>query len=162
MLLPGGVESVVPMGAEFLPGYRLKALELDHAVLDTGSGDLRLKIGAASAPTVVTAAQQGNKAAPSGAASSDGHETAQYRDSLQPVRNSGRISGFALADAAPPVLEKAGMRPGDILVSVNGQALDSEEKVLELSHEIAGSFTAEFEFLRNGRRMKGAAEINRR
>ena len=162
MLLPGGVESVVPVGAEFLPGYRLKALEFDHAVLSTGSGDLRLKIGLASGATAVSAAQLGNTDAPSGSASADSHETGQYRDSLEPVKNFGRISGFALAGAAPPVLQKAGMRPGDVLVSVNGQAMDNEEKVLELSQEIAGSFTAEFEFLRNGRRMKGSAEINKR
>ena len=163
MLLPGGAESVVPLGAEFLAGYRLKALGYDYAVLSTGAGDLRLKLGAASGATAVAAAEGDNPAAPRGGSSAAGSDTEQYRRGLQPIRNGSRTDGFAVRSvAALPVLQKAGLRDGDIMVAVNGQAMDSEEKLLELSQEIAGSFTAEFEFIRSGRRMKGTAEINGR
>ena len=67
-----------------------------------------------------------------------------------------------LPGARLPLLEQAGVRPGDVIVAVNGQAMMSEEKVLELSEEIATSYIAEFDYLRDGKRMKGKMEINKR
>jgi general secretion pathway protein C len=101
--------------------------------------------------------------ASSSVAASDGsvyHQTVDYRTGLQAVKSDGRISGFALKPkAALPRLEQAGLRPGDILLAVNGQALQSEEKVLELANEIASSRTAEFEFTRGGRKMTASLEV---
>ena len=69
-------------------------------------------------------------------------------------------SRFALAQLE--ILERAGLRAGDMIVAVNGQAFRSEEKVLELSDELASSYTAEIKFLRDGRRLKGKLEVNKR
>jgi general secretion pathway protein C len=86
-----------------------------------------------------------------------------FRTALAPRRSGGRVTGFTIRPGANiPILARAGMQPGDVLVAVNGQAFESEEKVLELASEIAGSYTADFEFERGGQRMRRSIEINKR
>jgi general secretion pathway protein C len=81
---------------------------------------------------------------------------------LQPVRSNGRIQGFAIKpNAVLPQLQQAGLQQGDMLVAVNERAFDSEEKVLELSNEIATSRTAGFEFIRNGKKMTASLVVKR-
>jgi general secretion pathway protein C len=91
---------------------------------------------------------------------SEYRETVDYRLGLQPVRSEGRINGFAIRpDAVLPQLQQAGLRPGDVILAVNGQAFQSEEKVLELSNEIATSRTSEFEFIRQGKMMRASLTV---
>jgi general secretion pathway protein C len=90
-------------------------------------------------------------------------DSADLRVGMAPRRNGGRIDGFAIkAGANLGPLLRAGLRPGDVLLAVNGQPFDSGEKLLELPREIAGSFTAEFEFERGGRRMRALLPVNPR
>ena len=82
---------------------------------------------------------------------------------LTPRKVGGRTTGFAIRPGANlPALQRAGLQPGDVLVAVNGQAFESEEKVMELAREIAGSYTADFEFERGVKRMKASTEVNKR
>ena len=52
-----------------------------------------------------------------------------------------------------PALERAGLRPGDLILSVNGSRFD-EERMLELAWEMANASRTEFEIERGGRRMR--------
>ena len=56
-----------------------------------------------------------------------------------------------------PALERAGLRPGDVIVGVNGSEFD-EERMLELAWQIANSGRTEFEVERGGRRIRLAIE----
>jgi membrane-associated protease RseP (regulator of RpoE activity) len=162
---PDGSQRVVRVGREFLPGMTLRGIGVNYAIASSGTGNIRMELNKPGA-TPVAAASSAAAAAPGAQAGSSrpgGQESLQYRLGLAPQKVNGRIQGFAIRpDARLPMLERAGLRPGDVLVSVNGQAVESEEKVLELPAEIAGAYTAEFEFIRGGRRMKATLEMNKR
>jgi membrane-associated protease RseP (regulator of RpoE activity) len=159
---PDGSQRVVRVGREFLPGMTLRGIGVNYAIAASGSGLLRMELNRTGAIAVVPASPA--VTAPSGLPPRPGpQEALQYRLGLAPQKVNGRIQGFTIRpDANLPMLERAGLRPGDVLVSVNGQAVESEEKVLELPQEIAGAYTAEFEFIRAGKRMKAAMEVNKR
>jgi general secretion pathway protein C len=90
-------------------------------------------------------------------------ETLEFRTGLAPRKENGRITGFAVRPGARlGVLQRAGLQPGDVIVAVNGQAFESEEKVLELSGELAGSYEAEIDYLRGGKPMKASIAVNAR
>lgn len=163
IIASNGGQRLVRLGREVIPGVTLKEVRQHHAVLSTSAGLFELAfLGSArsAAPIEAAAVATPTTAAPAPARRT---EVLQYRFGLAPRRTDGRITGFEVRTGAEmPLLQRAGLKPGDILIGVNGQTFDSEEKVMELAGEIAGSYTAEFEFLRNGRRMKASLPVNPR
>lgn len=155
LAMPGGQQRLVRIGREFLPGLTLKQIGIDHVVIGRAEGDLRLEMGKAGGGPVGPAAQSASaSSAPGGpAAINHARETMAYRLGMQPVRTNGRTKGYVIKGSDLPHLSRAGLRPGDILVSVNGSALD-EERLMDLSWEIANASSTEFEFVRSGRPMK--------
>lgn len=170
---PAGPQRLVRLGREVRPGLKLQEVGLDYAVIGSPGGAARLElrrfgIEGPDRPALPAAPANDRRfAAAAGAeAMSEGSHrdrTLQFRLGLAPVKAGGRTTGFSLRPGARlPVLEAAGLRAGDVIVAVNGQAFESEERVLDLSREIAGSYAAEFEFLRNGLRQKAIVEVNKR
>lgn len=160
ILFPSGQQRVVPVGRDVLPGLKVKQVGLTHAIIGSEAGDMRLDMGRATA----TAVAGGGASSPAHRApTTASRETMQYRDGLDPYKINGRVGGFSIRPGANiPTLQKAGLRAGDVLVAVNGQAFESEEKVTDLAQEIAGSYTAEFEFIRDGRKQKTSLVVNKR
>lgn len=138
-----GSQRLVPVGREALPGLALRRIEQSYAVFASSAGELRLGFDGASE---VSAA-----AAP--AATGPRDETLPYRLGLAPRRAGERVVGFALRPGASlPELERAGIRPGDTILRVNGSLFD-EERMLELPWQMANSSRIEFEVERGGRRV---------
>jgi general secretion pathway protein C len=157
--LGDGAQRVVRVGREIVPGIRLREVGLNHAIASAAGGDIRLELnkagGVALAPSAAAPAAA-PVAAPSAAPASQQRETMRYRLGLQPMKSGGRISGYQIKPGAQlPQLASAGLRPGDIILGVNGSQL-GEEQLMELSWTIANSNSTEFEFIRNGKRMKVA------
>lgn len=151
---PDGNQRSVPVGREFLPGVTLKEVALRHVILATISGESRLEF---NKPASEAAPAAGAAKAPE--VDRPGRETLEFRTGLMPLEEDGRIRGFAIRPGASlAIFQRAGLRPGDVIVSVNGQAFRSEEKVLELSGELASAKTIEIDFVRGGRRMTGKVE----
>lgn len=160
---PDGAQRVVRVGRELVPGMILRQIGVNYAIASSGGSDLRLELNKAGATPVATAPPAPTPPAARGVPPAGPEAAMPYRLGLAPQRSNGRIQGFAIRpDARLPMLERAGLRPGDVLVAINGQPVESEEKVLELPQEIAGSYTAQFEFIRGGKRMKGSLEVNPR
>ena len=138
----------MPVGREALPGLTLRRIEQNQAVFASAAGEVRLGFdGVGQAPAAAT---------PASAAPRD--ETLPYRLGLAPRRAGGRVNGFTVRPGASlPALERAGIRPGDTILSVNGSAFD-EERMLELAWQIANSTRTEFEVERGGRRVRLALE----
>jgi type II secretion system protein C len=157
--LADGRQSFFAIGREIRPGLKVARIEQNHVVLASDGGEVRLGFDGARPPEAPASA-----AAPAVASAGSRRDKAlAYRFGLAPRRANGRITGYAVRPGANlPLLQRAGLRPGDVIVSVNGQHFDSDEKVLELPNEIAGSFTAEFEFERGGRRMRASLDVNPR
>ena len=160
--LPDGRQSFFAIDREVRPGLKIARIEQNHVVLASAGGEVRLGFDGAT-PVEPAPISAGAAAPPSDGADRRRDEAMAYRFGLAARRANGRITGYALRpEASLPLLRRAGLRPGDVIVAVNGQTFDSDEKVLELPGEIAGSFTAEFEFERGGRRMRASLEVNPR
>ncbi len=156
-------QRLVRLGREVIPGVTLSEVRQHHALLTTAAGRFELGfLGLADAAASVPATSPTQRTVMASAPARR-TEVLQYRFGLAARRDDGRITGFAVRSGADmPSLQRAGLRAGDVLVGVNGQTFDSDEKVMELATEIAGSYTAEFEFERNGRRMKALLPVNPR
>lgn len=158
-------QRLVEVGRDVAPGLRLHAVARDHVLLETASGLSRLRLGGGALAAVAPAAQAAAAIAPASGASHapTAQDAVRYHSALAPRRIGDRTTGYTVrANASLPLLQQAGLRPGDVLVSVNGQSFDSDERVLELSREIAGSHEAVFEFEREGRRMQATLPVNPR
>ena len=146
-----GGQRLVPVGREALPGLTLTRVEQNHAVFQSASGEVRLGFdgiaaavpGAATLAASVAAGEAGQR-----------EETLRYRLGLAPRMAGGRVSGYTVrSNVEMPALARAGIRPGDVIVSVNGSNFD-EERLQELAWNIANSSQTRFEVERGGRRIQ--------
>jgi type II secretory pathway component PulC len=144
----GGRQRLVPIGREALPGLTLRRIEQNVAVFESGGGEMRLGFdgpvqgGPAAAPAL-----------PAGQ-SAQSEEGLRYRLGLEPRRAGGRVTGFTVrSNVEMPALARAGIRPGDVIVAVNGSVFD-EERMQELAWQIANSTRVDFDVERGGRRLR--------
>jgi type II secretory pathway component PulC len=142
---------VVAVGKDYRPGLRLAEVGVDYAVLDNGAQPVRLELSRyasdGSAKTMVALPAEAEQRI----------EAAVLRNILRPVTANGRIGGYALRPGESlPQLIRAGLQPGDVILSVNGSRLD-EERMAELAWQMGNSAKTEFVFVRNGRKMRAAA-----
>lgn len=156
LLMPGGQQRLVRVGRQFLPGLTLKEVGLKYAIIGSSGGDVRIELGRTGTAPAAAQAPPASAGPPAGAAN-HARETMAYRLGMQPVRSGNGIRGYVIKGNELPHLARAGLRPGDIVVGVNGSALD-EERLMELSWEIANSPATEFEVIRDGQRIK--AKLN--
>ena len=143
----GGGQRFVATGRDVLPGLALERVGIDHVMLRSGSGLTRLDFAGPAAGAAQPAAD-----APSGDATLR-DETLRYRLGLAPRQQAGRVIGHLVRPGASmPALERAGIRPGDVILSVNGSRFD-QERMLELAWTLANSNQVAFEVERGGRRI---------
>lgn len=150
--LPDGRQRLVAIGREVVPGLRVARIEQHSVILASAGGELRLGFdGAAPNPPQAGAARD-TAAASAEEALRD--ETLRYRLGLAPRRAGTRTAGFVVRPGVSmPALDRAGLLPGDVILSVNGSRFD-EERMLELAWEIANTPRTEFIVERGGRRIR--------
>lgn len=145
-----GGQRVVAVGQDYRPGLKLAEVGVDYAVLSNGAQGVRLELsrfgaGGAAKATASLPAEQEQKI-----------EAAVLRSILKPVRTNNRIGGYALKlGESLPQLIRAGIQPGDVIVSVNGSQLD-EERMAELAWQMGNTTKTEFVFVRNGKKMRAS------
>lgn len=145
-----GNQRLVRLGRDVLPGLKLEEVRVDHALLRSAAGVFRLDftgVTAAGAPAVPVQPAAADEAA-------QREETLRYRLGLEPRRVGERIASHVVRPGTSlPVLQRAGLRPGDVILRVNGSELD-EERLAELAWTVANSERVEFEIERDGRPMR--------
>lgn len=145
-----GGQRLVRLGKDFQPGVKLAEVGQDYAVLVTGGQPARLELRRFGAPSAAGAPAR------SDSERERGIESAVLRNILQPVVSNGRIGGYALKGGESlPQLAKAGLRAGDVIVSVNGSRFD-EERMSELAWEMRNASKTEFIFLRDGKKIRAS------
>jgi len=143
-----GGQRVVVVGRDYRPGLRLAEVGVDFAVLRNGTQGIRLELsrygtGGSAKPAAALPAEAEQKI-----------EAAVLRNILKPVMANNRIGGYALRPGESlPRLIRAGLRPGDVITSVNGSQLD-EERMSELAWQMGNAAKTEFVFVRNGKKMR--------
>ena len=158
--LADGSQSYVAVGREVIPGLRLEAVRLHHAVLASATTQYRLGFGGSATP-VTPSGRPATLAAQAPAPACDAAErrrmaaeraeTSRFRQALARRQAGGGYTlrpGFSL-----PALAQAGLQPGDTILGVNGSRLGPEQ-LDELAWTIANSSRTEIDFERNGRRTR--------
>jgi general secretion pathway protein C len=148
---PDGVQSSYAVGDEVMPGLVLKAVMLDHVVIERGGAAEQLyldqsvaaPVAAAVTPAPVVAAA--TVAAPSAAALRAGIGFA-------PRLEAGVITGFVVSPSGSgDVFRAIGFLPGDVVTSINGRSFRSVQEAGDALAGVAPSSTAQFGIERGGK-----------
>lgn len=165
--LADGRQVSVGVGEEIEPGLILRSVASDHVVMARGESLSRLMftelpMGAAAPPPPPTEPQV---VTPQGAAPAEAGQTAAATPSgpsidparlmaqagLRPRMQGLGINGFTVSGTGDgSALAAAGLRSGDVILAVNGQALDSPARIAGLRSQLSNSTSAEIRFERNG------------
>ncbi len=130
----GGRDVRLAPGRALPGGWRLLRVEPGRAIL-AGPGGERV-LAFADAP-----------AAGAGPSPPPGGDPTPWRLALR----RDPAGGWRLGSLAElPVLERAGLRTGDVLIAANGQELLSEEKIIELPQELAANGQLILRYRRGG------------
>nr|WP_280518431.1 PDZ domain-containing protein [Pseudoxanthomonas spadix] len=148
-----GPQRSLRVGESMPSGVRLAGIGPDHVWIESSQGRQRLDF--AAAPVSRSAAGTLPSAAPvapvTGAASAPVDPARLLEQAgLVPREVNGQVSSYTLiprGDGA--ALRKAGLQAGDVLLSVNGQAL-TPERYHELAAELAGRDSVELTVQRDG------------
>ena len=156
-----GPQRSIAAGTEVTPGVVLAEVLADHVVLDSGGRRSELRFGrpdvapVARTATRAPAAAAAPAAAPSAAAPSADVPVVDPARllagmGLAPEEANGRITGYTVIPRGnDAVLRQAGLQAGDVLLSVNNEALDPERHAA-LAETLAGADTITFTFRRDG------------
>ena len=162
--LADGRQVSVGLGEEVEPGLVLSGIGPDHVTLTRGASVSRLifadvPLGVAPVPppppgpqTVTPPAPPPPSPAPTPTSSASVDPARLITQAgLRPRMRGLRMDGFTVSgsgDAA--VLQAAGLKPGDVILAVNGQPLDSLERIAALRGQLANSSGAELRYERDG------------
>lgn len=127
IVVAGGKQYLLRPGRALPGGIKLLRVEPGRAILAGPSGEMVLAF-ADAAP-----AMAGPPIPPGG-------DPTPWRLALSPLREQGRLVGWRVGSLAGlAALARADLKPGDVLLSANGAALISEEKIMELPQELAAN-----------------------
>ena len=164
--LADGRQVSVGVGEEVEPGLVLRGVGSDHVTLARGTSLSRLifsdvPVGAAPVPppppgprTVTPPSSPGPgpasaTAAAAGASVDPARLMAQA--GLRPRMRGARLDGFTVSGAGDAAaLRAAGLQAGDVILAVNGQPLDSLDRIAALRGQLANSSGAELRYERDG------------
>jgi general secretion pathway protein C len=158
--LADGRQVSVGVGEEVEPGLTLESVGPDHVILSRGGSTTRLGFteipaGVAapppppSTPQVVTPQAPATATAPAPPQIDPQRLMAQA--SLRPRMRGLSVDGFVVgARGDGAVLRQAGLQSGDVILAVNGTALNSLEAINGLRSQLTDASTAEIRIERGG------------
>lgn len=157
--LPDGTQLSVGVGEEVLPGLVLRAVAQDHVTVARGASVSRIDfgevpVGAASVPPPPATPQVVAPPRPAPAAAEAAvidPARLMAEAGLRPRMQGLSVNGFTVTARGPSAqLQAAGLRAGDVILSVNGIALDGASAINRLRADLAGAPEAVIRFERDG------------
>lgn len=150
---PDGVQKAVSLGETVSDGVTLAAVGADHVMLAHGRARSRLDFPppppASFAPAPLSVTPSGT--ATSGAPPAGAAEAATYETALRPVQSGGATEGYVWRPGTDGgILAAVGLRPGDVLLRINGSPFDRHERLGDLAADVAAGRPVELEYRRNG------------
>ena len=153
--LADGRQVSVGAGEELEPGLTLNAVAPDHVMLSRGGAPFRLDFpdmaSGAAAPEAATqpAAPSPEPASAEGAVVDPQRLIAQA--GLRPRIKGLGVNGLTVsASGDGGELRNAGLRSGDVILSVDGIALNSPQAIAALRGQLADAPSAQIQFERDG------------
>ena len=158
--LADGRQVSVGVGEAVEPGLVLRGVGADYVTLARGTSLSRLifsdvPVGAAPPPPPPPGPPTMTPPAPVAPAAAAAAPVDPARllaqAGLRPRMRGLRMDGFTVSgsgDAA--VLRAAGLRPGDVILAVNGTSLDSLDRIAGLRGQLSNATSAEIRFERDG------------
>ena len=157
--LADGRQISVGVGEEVEPGLVLQSVGSDFVTLARGQSITRLEFsdapaGAAAPPPPPATPQVVNPPAPapaSGQAAVVDPQRLMAQASLRPRIQGLGVNGFTVSSAGnASELRSAGLQSGDVILSVNGVALNSPQAIGALRGQLASAPSAEIQYERAG------------
>lgn len=153
--LADGRQLSVAVGETIEPGLVLRSVGPDHVVLARGGSLSRLifsdlPAGAAPPPPPPPGPQT---VTPTPAGPQAAVDPAQLvaEAALRPRMQGLKVTGFIISSRGEsPALAAAGLKSGDVILAVNGQALDRPDRIAALRGQLANAASAELRFERDG------------
>jgi general secretion pathway protein C len=157
--LPDGTQRSFAVGDEIMPGVKLEAVAFDNVTISRGGASEQLFMDqsqAAQAAGAAPAAATEVSNAPVTAvptvpvAQTPGRLAGELN--LQPRISGDRLTGVILSpQGSGAAFRAAGLQPGDVLVSVNGQRINSVDQLGGLREQLATGRGASVQVERGGR-----------
>lgn len=155
-----GRQIAVRVGEEVSPGLKLHGIQADGAVFQRGAALLELKFPAAAngAVSVLRPAEPTPPLSSAPAAANAGQVYqvdprsffTQVR--LTPLRDGERLVGYKVGpESSQQPLSNAGLRRGDVLLSVNGVSLSTAAALQAAANSLAGRSEAVITYERQGK-----------
>ncbi len=166
----GGDHRVYGVGDALPGGATVAEIQVDRVMLKRGGRlevlklvkDAKLATGAKAGPRRSGAAQRPSRRVDYRSNRQLARTLGQYQEQLRkdpltlanlarvkPVRDGDRLIGYKLSPGRDPrLLSRFGLRPGDILVSVNGIDLNGPERMATVAEELANADGVDLEVLR--------------
>lgn len=145
--LPDGQQVSVSVGESVMPGVELVAVAFDHVDILRNGGRQRLFLDPDKAPQTVSPGAL-PAATPPPATGTAGLSTAVR---LAPRASASGISGIIVSPGAnAAAFARSGLRPGDVIVSVNGAAIASAEDLAQLQQSLSASGSLSLRVERGG------------
>jgi len=149
-----GTRALIVTGMDVAPGTRLTGVAADRAFFLTGGTAFWIPLQSENAAkadpgpaTLATAALPAPANAPPTA--TELRESQLYQAALA-ASADGPYRGYAVR-AQTPLFAKAGLKPGDVITTINGRAFDSPAEIAALSREASLSETVVFTIRRDGK-----------
>lgn len=149
---PDGVQKAVGPGDTVSDGVTLAAVGDDHVILAHGRARSRLGFPPPSPASFSPSPASIGTPGPAARASVAGaDQAATYETALRPVESGGTTEGFVWRPGTDGgILATAGLRPGDVLLRINGTPFDRHERFGELAADVAAGRPVHIEYRRNG------------
>ncbi|MEN5230121.1 type II secretion system protein N [Brevundimonas naejangsanensis] len=152
--LSDGRQVSVGAGEELEAGLTLTSVAPDHVMLSRGGAPFRLDFPDMASGVVAVAAAQPAVTAPEPASAEDAVVDPQRliaQAGLRPRIQGLGINGLIVsASGDGGELRNAGLRSGDVILSVNGTALNSPQALAALRGQLADAPSAQIQFERDG------------
>lgn len=171
-----GGERAFRVGEDVVPGVRLVAVHPDRIVLSRGGAEETLRLPRERTPAPAEMVRPAPAAAggrvPRAAAAVSGVQAVRVDDDAQqalarlrqnpdelikrvpvvPVLDGGRLAGVRVAPGADAaLLGQFGLRAGDVVTAVDGQAVDSFARGQQILSNLAAAKSARVTVLRDGK-----------
>jgi general secretion pathway protein C len=135
--LPDGTQRSFVVGEEIVPGVTLAAVGFDSATVNRNGAGTQIFLDQTRAPQAVGA---GAAPAPAAAAQASAPVAPNPQIQFQERSSGGRVNGLAVSPGIDGgyALRAAGLEPGDVIVSINGQPVTSLDQARTVARRVRG------------------------